>query len=96
LADVGAILVERHRFGRVAVDLVATTPDLGIPRFRGIGLGFAVKTADQLARQARSLLRWEAENVCKDVGGSHAKYVNPISRRLYFRLGAESLAASST
>ena len=59
----------------MAVDLVATTPDLGVPRLHGISVGFAVETADQLEREARALLRWEAENICKDVSRSHGKYV---------------------
>jgi hypothetical protein len=78
LADVRAILVERHRFGRGTVDLVATTPDLGVPRLDRVSPGFAVETADKLERQARTLLRREAENVCKDVGPSHTKYVSWI------------------
>jgi hypothetical protein len=59
---VGTVLVECHRLGRVAVDLVATTPDLGVPRLHGMTVGFAVETADQLEREARWLLRGKAEN----------------------------------
>ena len=94
-ADVSAVLVECHRFGSAAVDLVATTLDLGAPQLRGVGLGFAVEAADQLECQTRTLLRREAKNVCKDAGRSHAKYVNRCSTGV-IRLRAVSRNISAT
>src|SRR5215471_7470068 len=74
LADVVAILVERHRGGRVTVELRTATLDLRVPRFRGVVVRFAVETADQLARQARTLLGRQAKYIREKVARSHAQY----------------------
>jgi hypothetical protein len=50
LADVRAILIERHRFGRISVDLMTATLDLGVPRLRRVGVRFAIETPYQLKR----------------------------------------------
>jgi hypothetical protein len=75
LADVEAILVESHRFSGITVDLGAATLDLSVPRMCRARLRFAVQATDQLERQARTFVRREAKNVCKNVGRSHAKHI---------------------
>jgi hypothetical protein len=80
LADVHAILGERHRIGGVTVDLSTATFDLNVPCLRGAGLWFAVQTANQPERQARTLPRGEAKDVCKNVGRTHAKDSTHIRR----------------
>jgi hypothetical protein len=74
LAEVDAILVEGHRFGGFTVNLGTATLDLSVPHLRRARLRFAVEATDQLERQARTLLRREAKNVCKNIGRAHAKY----------------------
>src|SRR5438132_320186 len=83
LADVRAILVERHRIGNAPVDLGTATLDLGVPRLRGAGLRFAVEATDQLVRKARTFLRREAKNVGKNVSRAHAKYSTHFRRCVF-------------
>ena len=82
-ADMRSILVEGHGSGRIAVDLGATTFDLDLPRLGGARIRFAIKTADQLERQARPLLYRKTQYVRKNFGRSHARYLTraPLRRR---------------
>jgi hypothetical protein len=48
LANVSAILVERHRLSGPGVDFGTATLDLGVPCFRRAGIGCAVEATDEL------------------------------------------------
>jgi hypothetical protein len=68
---VGAIFLERHRFGAARIDLRASALDLSVSSFRRARFAFAVEAADQLQRQPCTFVGRQAEDPGKHVGRGH-------------------------